>query len=48
MSFSASPSAPWALVICAALSLLAYVALRGIFGLRRGQVKVWDRDINDD
>lgn len=40
-------SLPWLLVIFAALSLLGYLCLRQIFGIRQGQVKVWDRDIND-
>ncbi|SMY09026.1 NfeD family protein [Flavimaricola marinus] len=39
---------PWALVLFAVLSLIAYVILRRVFGLRRGQVKIWDRDINDN
>ncbi|MBD1205938.1 MAG: hypothetical protein H9533_17620 [Rhodobacteraceae bacterium] len=29
-------------------SLVAWVALRRTMGVRRGQVKVWDRDINDN
>ena len=40
-------SLAWSLVIFAVLSLIAYIALRQVFGIRRGQVKVWDRDIND-
>ncbi|WP_095587499.1 NfeD family protein [Actibacterium ureilyticum] len=36
------------LVIFAILSLVSWLALRKIFGIRQGQVKVWDRDINDD
>jgi membrane protein implicated in regulation of membrane protease activity len=35
-------------VIFAAVSLIAWLAMRQIFGLRKGQVKVWDKDINDD
>lgn len=35
------------LVIFAVLSLLAYIAMRKVFGLRNGQVKIWDTDIND-
>lgn len=38
---------PWAFVLFAALSLIAYVILRQVFGLRSGQVKIWDKDIND-
>ena len=34
-------------VVFALLSLVAYLILRQVFGIRRGQVKIWDRDIND-
>jgi membrane protein implicated in regulation of membrane protease activity len=40
-------SLPLMLVIFAVLSLLAYLGLRKVFGLKTGQVKIWDRDIND-
>ena len=40
-------SFPVTMVIFALLSLAAYLAMRKIFGLRTGQVKVWDRDINE-
>ncbi|AKS47502.1 hypothetical protein SAMN05444287_2845 [Octadecabacter temperatus] len=40
-------SIAWSLVIFAALSLIGYVLMRQMFGVRRGQVKIWDRDIND-
>lgn len=33
--------------IFAALSLVSYLAMRRFFRLRKGQVKVWDTDIND-
>ena len=29
-------------------SLVAWIALRRTMGVREGQVKVWDRDINDN
>jgi inner membrane protein len=32
----------------AVLSLASYGVLRAIFGLKHGQVKIWDRDINDN
>ncbi|WP_420860210.1 NfeD family protein [Marivivens marinus] len=35
------------LVVFAILSLAAFIALRKVFGLRSGQVKIWDKDIND-
>ena len=40
-------SLAWTLVIFAILSLVAYIVMRRMFGIRRGQVKIWDRDIND-
>lgn len=36
------------LLIFAVLSLVAWLAMRRVFGLRKGQVKIWDKDINDD
>ena len=35
------------LVIFAVLSLLSYIVMRRVFGLRKGQVKIWDTDINE-
>lgn len=40
-------SLAWSLVIFAVLSLIAYIIMRQMFGIRRGQVKIWDRDVND-
>lgn len=40
-------SLPMALLAFALVSLAAWVALRQVLGVRKGQVKVWDRDIND-
>jgi len=40
-------SMPRLLVYFAVLSLVAWLVLRKVVGVRRGQVKVWDRDIND-
>lgn len=31
----------------AVLSLAGFLLLRTIFGLKHGQVKIWDRDINE-
>jgi len=42
------PGAPALLLIFAVASLLAWVAMRRLFSRGRGQVKVWDKDINDD
>ncbi|WP_417278752.1 NfeD family protein [Celeribacter sp.] len=36
------------LLIFAVLSLVAWLVMRQVFGVRKGQVKVWDKDINDD
>lgn len=41
-------SLPLTLVVFAVLSLLAWLLLRRAVGVRKGQVKVWDRDINED
>ncbi len=32
----------------AIMSVAAYVLLRAVFGLKHGQVKIWDRDINEN
>lgn len=34
--------------VFAVLSALSWLSLRAAFGRRGGQVKVWDRDINDN
>ena len=47
LGIATSLSLAWSLVVFALLSLIAYVLLRQAFGIRRGQVKIWDRDIND-
>ena len=36
------------LVIFAVFSLIAYLAMRRVFGVKTGSVKIWDRDINDN
>ena len=40
-------SVPVTLVIFALLSLASHVGLRYFFGLKTGQVTIWDRDINE-
>ncbi len=40
-------SLPLALLIFAVGSLVAWVAIRKVFGVRKGQVKIWDTDINE-
>ncbi|ABV92360.1 conserved hypothetical protein [Dinoroseobacter shibae DFL 12 = DSM 16493] len=41
-------SVPLLLLAFAVLSLVAWLALRQVLGVRQGQVKTFDRDINDD
>lgn len=44
-----APASPALLVlIFAVCSLVAWLVLRRTMGVRKGQVKVWDRDINDN
>lgn len=38
----------WLLVIAGGISLVAWLAMRSLMGVRKGQVKLWDRDINED
>lgn len=42
-----SGSLPLTLVVFAALSLLGWMALRRFVGVRDGQVKTFDHDVND-
>jgi membrane protein implicated in regulation of membrane protease activity len=49
------PPAAWiaaslanALLFLACVSVVAWVLMRWFLGVRKGQVKVWDRDINED
>ena len=41
-------SLPVLILVFAVISLVAWIVLRKVFGLKRGQVKIWDRDINDN
>ena len=41
-------SMPISLVIFAVLSLISYIGLRWLFGLKTGQVTTFDTDINDN
>ncbi len=41
-------SLPVLILVAAVLSLVAWYGMRKVFGIRRGQVKIWDRDINDN
>lgn len=40
-------SLPVLILVFAVISLVAWMVMRKVFGLKRGQVKIWDRDIND-
>ena len=35
------------LAIFSVLSLISYLIMRRVFGLKTGQVKVWETDVND-
>ena len=41
-------SVPLLLLVFAVLSVAAWLVLRAKMGVRRGQVKLWDKDINDN
>jgi membrane protein implicated in regulation of membrane protease activity len=41
-------SLPVALAVFAVVSLAAWAAVRALFGKNLGEVKRWDRDINDN
>ena len=38
----------WLLVVFAIVSLIAWIVMRQAFGIRKGQVKTWDTDINEN
>ena len=43
------PAGPTALILVfAVVSVVAWLVLRRLVGVREGQVKVWDHDINDN
>ena len=43
------PAGPMALVlIFAVVSVVSWLVLRRVVGVRDGQVKIWDRDVNDN
>jgi inner membrane protein len=41
-------STAYLFVFFAIVSLLSWLALRRVVGVRRGQLKLWSRDINED
>ncbi|MGB7317482.1 MAG: hypothetical protein WBC85_05895 [Planktotalea sp.] len=42
-----SLSLPMTFLVFAVVSLISWIALRRVLGVQRGQVKVFDKDIND-
>jgi inner membrane protein len=47
VGFGLPASLPALILIFAVASVVAWLVLRRTMGVREGQVKVWDRDIND-
>ncbi|KPP88985.1 MAG: Membrane protein implicated in regulation of membrane protease activity [Rhodobacteraceae bacterium HLUCCA08] len=47
MFFGVTFSTAVVAIVFASASLVAFLALRRALGVRHGQVKIWDRDIND-
>ena len=39
---------PFLVLVFALASLAAWLVMRRVMGVRQGQVKIWDRDINDN
>ncbi|PIE08400.1 MAG: hypothetical protein CSA74_02840 [Rhodobacterales bacterium] len=48
MALGVSFTLPWALVVFAVTSVLAWVGARMAMGTRAGQTKTFDHDINED
>ncbi|WP_085310465.1 NfeD family protein [Planktotalea arctica] len=42
-----SLSVPMTFLVFAVVSLISWILLRQLLGVHKGQVKVWDKDIND-
>lgn len=40
-------SLPITLLVFAVASLISWIVLRQVLGIRKGQVKVWNKDINE-
>ena len=40
-------SLPTSLLVCALVALVAWIVLRRVLGIRKGQKKVWNKDINE-
>lgn len=48
VGFGVPASLPALILIFAVVSVVAWYVLRRTMGVREGQVKIWDRDINDN
>ena len=48
VGFGIPASLPALILIFAVVSVVAWYVLRRTMGVREGQVKIWDRDINDN
>ena len=48
VGFGVPASVPALVLIFAVVSVAAWLVLRRTMGVREGQVKIWDRDINDN
>lgn len=47
VGFGLPAGLPALILIFSVVSVLAWLVLRRTMGVREGQVKIWDRDIND-
>ncbi|KAF0114574.1 MAG: hypothetical protein FD150_1460 [Rhodobacteraceae bacterium] len=47
VGFGVPAGLPALILIFAVVSVIAWFVLRRTMGVREGQVKIWDRDIND-
>jgi membrane protein implicated in regulation of membrane protease activity len=48
VAFGLGGSLPFMLLIFAMVSLAAWAGLKRYFGSKEGQVKLWDKDVNDN
>ncbi len=48
LALGVTMSLPWLLVVFGVSSLAAWIAMRQVFGVRKGQIKTWDTDINEN
>lgn len=48
IAFGVTLALAWSLLVFAVISVLAWVVLRQVFGIRKGQRKTFDHDINED